>query len=170
MIRDRTRWWISLGLFLMLSAPLTADAFNDRHLKRAKETGHCKRCDLSQIDFSGSVMVDSDLSRARFHSANLRGVYFRGVKLYKADLTAADLSDAYLVESEFSSAKLIDAILAGSNLTDSLLHKADLSGASLKNANLTRTVLTGADLKFVTQLKQMETALSVTCRNQIFDI
>ena len=82
MICDRTRWWISLGLFLMLSASLTAYAFNDRHLKRAKETGHCKRCDLSQIDFSGSVMVDSDLSLARFQTASLRGVNMRAVKLY----------------------------------------------------------------------------------------
>ena len=82
MIRDRTRWWISLGLFLMLFSHLTADAFNDRHLKRVKETGHCKRCDLSQIDLRSNI--PSGLEDAMRRLPGIKGISF--VKFNEIDV------------------------------------------------------------------------------------
>ena len=94
--------WIILSLFSLFLIPLGANAVNERHYNRVKETGQCKRCDLSGANLSGSVIVEGDLSRARLKSANLRGVYFQDVQFYKADLTAADLSGAYLAAVSYT--------------------------------------------------------------------
>ena len=74
------------------------------------------------IDFSGRLMVDVDLS-----GANLKGANFAGSNLERASFYCADLS--------------------GCDASGANLHRADLRGCSLREANLTGARLDGADMR-----------------------
>ncbi len=80
-------------------------------------------------------LSETNVSRAVFFQANLRGVSLNRAKLYGAELRAA---------------KLVDVAFSGADLTVADLRSSDLSGArfdgaDLGGANLTSSTVTGAD-------------------------
>jgi uncharacterized protein YjbI with pentapeptide repeats len=93
-------------LLFILGAATTAQAENPTHLRQLLNTGRCRSCDLSYVNFSRQ-----DLSNADLTGANLRGSNLSNVNLSNADLSNADLQDANL-----NNADLTNAIVQGTLL------------------------------------------------------
>jgi uncharacterized protein YjbI with pentapeptide repeats len=93
-------------LLFVLGAATTAQAENPTHLRQLLNTGRCRSCDLSYVNFSRQ-----DLSNADLTGANLRGSNLSNVNLSNADLSNADLQDANL-----NNADLTNAIVQGTIL------------------------------------------------------
>jgi uncharacterized protein YjbI with pentapeptide repeats len=93
-------------LLFVLGAATTAQAENPTHLRQLLNTGRCRSCDLSYVNFSRQ-----DLSNADLTGANLRGSNLSNVNLSNADLSNADLQDANL-----NNADLTNAIVQGTLL------------------------------------------------------
>jgi uncharacterized protein YjbI with pentapeptide repeats len=93
-------------LLLLLGAASNAQAENPTHLRQLLNTGRCRSCDLSSVNFSRQ-----DLSNADLAGANLRGSNLSHVNLTNADLSNADLQDANL-----NNADLTNAIVQGTLL------------------------------------------------------
>ena len=91
---------------------------------------------LPDIDFSGSILEDADLS-----GADLSNLDFAWATLVGANLSDANLSSTHLINVD-----LMGANLSGANLVDANLFCADLSNANLSGANLLDVNLAGADL------------------------
>jgi hypothetical protein len=126
-----------------------------------------KNTDLSGIDLSMTVLVESDFSGSSLENANLSMANLQssallsaklaeanlgGCRLRSARLTDADLRDAFLVQAELYGANLRHAILTNAKLINADLREADLEwaqlqGAHLAGANLGRTSLAAADLR-----------------------
>ncbi len=93
-------------ILLLLSAATSAQAENPTHLRQLLNTGRCRSCDLSYVNFSRQ-----DLSNADLAGANLRGSNLSNANLSNADLSNADLQDA-----NFNNADLTNAIVQGTLL------------------------------------------------------
>ncbi len=108
--------------------------------------------DLSGNDFSGAVLLRSNLikvrlDRACFVEASLRECVLYGVKADGADFSRADCSNLRVVmDSTFAGARFDGATLRKANLRGALLRGADLSGADLSGADLSGADLTEASL------------------------
>lgn len=103
-----------------------------RDFRKADLTGAMLRDTTFQRSNLGeAVLAKSDAYRAKFVSADMRGVILDGARLIEADLTRADLAGASLQGADLRNAKLVNANLTGANLTG-----AQLSGADLRNAEL----------------------------------
>jgi len=72
-----------------LILPLSAGAYDPKHLKQLKETDQCPKCDLK-----GAYLEGANLSKANLNGANLRGAYLEYVTLWKANLEGANLKGA----------------------------------------------------------------------------
>jgi uncharacterized protein YjbI with pentapeptide repeats len=84
---------------LVLGAATAAQAENPTHLRQLLNTGRCRSCDLSYVNFSRQ-----DLSNADLAGANLRGSNFSNANLSNADLSNADLQDANLNNADLQGA------------------------------------------------------------------
>jgi hypothetical protein len=93
-------------LLFVLGAATSAQAENPAHLRQLLNTGRCRSCDLSYVNFSRQ-----DLSNADLTGANLRGSNLSNTNLSNADLSNADLQDANL-----NNADLTNAIVQGTIL------------------------------------------------------
>jgi hypothetical protein len=83
--------------------------------------------------FQGPYLTVTDLRRAGWYVADLRGANLKGADLSRADLGAADLG----------SSDLRQAVLLNAHLHGARLHGADLTGARLNGADLRSADLTG---------------------------
>lgn len=124
------------------------------------------KANLSQVNFSntiltGVILPGAELSGANFSGAifngtnlgqaNLTGANFDGASLYATNLGQANLAGAHFNEAVISETNLGQANLTGADLCrvclkESNLSKANLSGANLSGANLAETNLKHADL------------------------
>lgn len=89
---------------------------------------------LWNIDFTGAILCNADLSEVDFDGANLRQVDFYNSNLSWSEFFGADLSGANLHRTNLRYAKLDRANLQGASL-----YKANLMGADLRYSNLERT-------------------------------
>ena len=132
-----------------------------------------QRCELSAAEFSQSLLIETDMTRAnlsmaQFVSVNGMDARFaastiRGANLSNAVMTRADFRDVDAGAMKISGARdfewptnftgtvLDDANLQGINMcgakaTGLSVRKANLRGANLRRADLTGADLTGADL------------------------
>lgn len=94
------------ALLLILGSATTAQAENPSHLRQLLNTGRCRNCDLSYVNFSRQ-----DLSNADLAGANLRGANLSNANLSDADLSNADLRDANLNSTNLTNALLQGTIL-----------------------------------------------------------
>ncbi|MCE9521540.1 MAG: pentapeptide repeat-containing protein [Alphaproteobacteria bacterium] len=132
-------------LSICAAAASSAEAANPTDIARAKNTknmGECVRCDLSKADlrygfFQLAVMIEADLSGAKFDGANLAG----------AQLNNANMSNASFAYTNFSGAQLQGADMRSSNFSNAWLNWAWLAGAKLDGANFTNVNLSGAQLQ-----------------------
>ncbi|MFN7094232.1 MAG: pentapeptide repeat-containing protein, partial [Burkholderiales bacterium] len=108
------------------------------------------------VNFSGTNMIEVNLSRSKLNQADLSQTVLANAMLaeailYEANLTGASLSEANLNQANLSRANLTrvnlsKAVLERANLSRANLTGADLSEANLHWANLSRANLTGANL------------------------
>jgi uncharacterized protein YjbI with pentapeptide repeats len=105
-----------------------------------------------EIDLSGIVLLETNLSEANLSHANLSNSYLRESGLGKTDLSYANLKNtdftrAYLQETILKSANLRGAILREAHLEGADFREADLRETDIIQANLSGANLTGADLR-----------------------
>jgi uncharacterized protein YjbI with pentapeptide repeats len=108
-------------LLFILGAATTAQAENPTHLRQLFNTGRCRSCDLSYVNFSRQDLSNADLAGAdlrgsNFSSANLARANLRGSNFSSANLSNADLSNADLQDANLNYAKLQGAIVQGTLL------------------------------------------------------
>lgn len=121
---------------------------------------------LSQSDFTGCILCDTDMTTASFDAANLfgcdlSGAKMRGIKLVRADLrgaeienadlrgadlTGADLREGAVVLRRKSSAKPNDTFHSGAKAGAVSFRGSNLTGAILTNVVAIQTDFTNADL------------------------
>lgn len=77
---------------------LSAIAFNQEHVKRLKDTGSCKGCDLSGADLSGADLSGADLSSANLSGAILCGANLSGANLSNSNTNGAKCLPAFSPE------------------------------------------------------------------------
>lgn len=118
-----------------------------------------KGLDLSNFDFTGSILENTDLRAKKFYRTCLKDV--KGLERARLDNTYLDLDNpkvrellvnGYSKDVNFSKFNLRGAYLKGADLRSFQLSEANLEGANLSNADLResvllRTILTDADLK-----------------------
>jgi len=96
-------------------------AYKKSDLKKFKNTKKCIKCDLTDLNLSGSNLSGSNLSGANLSGANLSG----------ANLSGANLSGANLSGANLSGANLSGANLSGANLSETNLKEVNLTYANL---------------------------------------
>lgn len=114
------------------------------------------RCDLSNADFTGSIMVESDLSHCCldytiFYACDLRKADFSEASLVRADLRGACLRGAIMANANLVEADLREGSYAtydpdkGLTFTsDSDAWKEGIGGVDMRGANLGSVKLSGA--------------------------
>src|SRR5258708_6117661 len=109
---------------ITLAAPVAARAGssgNDKEVPRSNTFGgDCAKCELSgrrlhgahfmNANFTGAILVGSDLREARFLTSTFAG----------ADLTRADLTDSQIISVNFSGANLSHARLRDTQAVGSI--------------------------------------------------
>ena len=95
---------------------------------------------LSNLDLTGCVLEDSNLSSANFYSSILKGA-----KLSGADLEAANLGGAIIENADMTNTYLVGANLANATIRDTNLQKAKLDFCKLMNASIINTNLQNSE-------------------------
>jgi len=104
------------------------------------------KCSLSEADFTGAVIRDASLRKARAKSGltDKREWKFAGylpVCFRNSDLTNTDFTGAILIGADFTGANL-----SGANFNGALLDSAIFAGAQLDGADFSGALLAGAVL------------------------
>ncbi|HEY0901368.1 MAG TPA: pentapeptide repeat-containing protein [Micavibrio sp.] len=119
-------------------------------------------CNLSQADFTGSLLNSADLSRgvfkgvsffacdlrnanlehADFSRADFRGAYVAGANLTGADLKSADMREGRLMERD-QRGQMVD--MARPGVPQQKSHKTVFTGAKLSETNLSGSRASSAD-------------------------
>lgn len=113
--------------------------------------------DLSEANLNETVLIQSNLNKAKLVGASLIKAKLNEANLSEADLTQANLSETTLTRADASEAKFVGVNLNKSNLSGARLVKtdlrranlsdADLRGVDFSEANFIGTDLTRADLR-----------------------
>ena len=77
-------------------------AYKKSDLKKFKNTKKCIKCDLTDLNLSGSNLSGSNLSGANLSGANLSGANLSETNLKEVNLTYANLSEIIIDEKAFS--------------------------------------------------------------------
>lgn len=103
--------------------------------------GHAPIIDLSNLDFSGTILNNAQLNEIALPNVNLSKSNLTGSSLVKCQLHRANLEKAVLDNADMRNAALAGSNLNGAHLIDTNLEEAELRnitlhGAFLKNTNL----------------------------------
>ena len=71
-------------------------AYKKSDLKKFKNTKKCIKCDLTDVNLSGSNLSGSNLSESDLSGSNLSGVNLSGVNLSGVNLSGVNLSGVNL--------------------------------------------------------------------------
>ena len=77
-------------------------AYKKSDLKKFKNTKKCIKCDLTDLNLSGSNLSGSNLSGSNLSGSNLSGSNLSGSNLKEVNLTNANLSEIIIDEKAFS--------------------------------------------------------------------
>ena len=128
--------------------------------------------ELSQLNFSNSVFLSTDLSQADLRGANFDNADLSGAVLCYSNLSGASIKGARLagnlryasfVGVDFGDCDLTGADFTRSNLRNANLSLARLQGAILKDADLTGALLPNLPLHSPAQ------ELNIPPEEQVFD-
>ena len=86
-------------------------AYKKSDLKKFKNTKKCIKCDLTDLNLSGSNLSGSNLSGANLSGSNLGGSNLSGANLSGANLSGANLSETNLKEVNLTYANLSEIII-----------------------------------------------------------
>lgn len=109
--------------------------------------GDRKRRWIEQAWGNAGDLPPTDLEKADFTGADLKGASLILARAAGATLNRADLRGAELTYADLSEARLINARLAGADLWHGIFQRADLSNADLRAADLSFAELEGAVLE-----------------------
>jgi uncharacterized protein YjbI with pentapeptide repeats len=154
-----------LHIAVLIVAAATAGsalAANPKDVARAKDRtkiGECLRCDLSGADFRNgffqlAVLIEANLSRAKFDGANMAGSQLNNANLSSGTFTYTNFSGAQLQgtdmrNADFSGAWFNWAWLSGAKLDGADFTGAKMIGAQLQGADMTKVIgLTQGQLRF----------------------
>ena len=84
---------------LSILYPFFLFSANPSHLKKFKNTGVCKRCDLERADFQGANLKGSNLGGSNLKYSDLSLTNLENVNLGGANLTGANLDRAFMNET-----------------------------------------------------------------------
>ncbi len=165
----------SFTVTLLFSTMITAFAMAKSALKGRKKFGWLmpraifwaaiggtsfKDLDLSELDFTGSTLANTDLRAKKLYRTCFRAV--RGLERARVNNDYIDLDNpkvqsllvnGYSSDLDFSKLNLRGAYLQGADLRYFRLSETNLNGANLQNADLRdsillRTILADADLSY----------------------
>ena len=110
---------------------------NDKEAFLAKKAEAGDLIDLSETEFPGNYLSDTNLSDIDFSGANFAESSLANINFSNCDLTSADFSRCKLEECDFS-----NCILNGTNFSYATLNfcnfnEADMAGCVLNEAELT---------------------------------
>ena len=88
----RSTPYVLISLLILTGS---ADAYQDEHLRKPKETGICVHCDLRGADLSATTIDRSGFGSGQ--GADLRETDLSGANLQRAQLDNANLSEASLI-------------------------------------------------------------------------
>ena len=86
-------------------------AYKKSDLKKFKNTKKCIKCDLTDLNLSGSNLSGSNLSGSNLSGSNLSGSNLSGANLSGANLSGANLSETNLKEVNLTYANLSEIII-----------------------------------------------------------
>jgi len=97
-VRNAAALTLLLGLALA-ARTIVVRAENPDDVRKLRETGSCKACDLSNANLAGvnahgGSLTNANLSHSSLYKATLRGADLTGANLDGAQLTGADLTHA----------------------------------------------------------------------------
>ena len=90
---------------------------------------HFRKGDLSQADFTGSILINANMSNATF----------KGVSFFACDMRGANLENACFARADFRGATVV-----GANLTGADFEKADMREGVILERNPTNKTLSGS--------------------------
>ncbi|MDB9527883.1 pentapeptide repeat-containing protein [Oscillatoria sp. CS-180] len=122
---------------------------------RIIKTRTCESCtlvevDISEVDLSGALFKDSEISFSQLIRTSLVEVDLSNTQLYSTNMSGADLSRANLDDAILNGVTLDDANLTNTNLSSATIEgsfrNAILSGANFTNAQIRFANFTGSNL------------------------
>jgi uncharacterized protein YjbI with pentapeptide repeats/energy-coupling factor transporter ATP-binding protein EcfA2 len=121
----------------------------DRAYRPTPNVINLDRIQATDVDWSGSSMVqvsfvDANFARTNLHAVNWSNIIATRINLRQANLTFANLSDARLSRAVLDEASLPGANLSNADLTYASAMMTNFNGARLARAELRRTDLRGA--------------------------
>ena len=112
----------------------------------AHQDGSLEGVDWSRLRLNKVTLSSSNLPRAQFKGAELKGAYFGYCDLRSASFTeGADLGEAHFREADLTAAVFDGANLSGANFARANLQRCSFVGADLTDANLWGADLRGAN-------------------------
>ena len=106
---------------------------SDSRFWKYEWNNNCQFCH-NAANFSGSSVIDSDMTNIYLRNADLTTIFFRGSNLDGSDLSNSDLSNQYLLDTEMT-----NVILNYANLTNTQFFDMNLEGSSFIYAELNQT-------------------------------
>ena len=106
------------------------------------------RIDLRGADLHDTQLLDTNLSRAMLHHANLSNVNFANTDLTDADLSYANLSQTEFHNVNCTGTRFRSTDLSGAMLQDTNLPRTDFHSANLMGTNLFKSNLSGANFQY----------------------
>jgi len=92
-------------------------AYKESDLKKLKSTKSCPKCDLTDLNLSGSNLSGSNLSGSNLSGSNLSGSNLSGSNLSGSNLSGSNLKEVNLTYANLSGANLSETNLKEINLT-----------------------------------------------------
>ena len=102
-------------------------AYKKSDLKKFKNTKKCIKCDLTDVNLSGSNLSGSNLSGSNLSESNLSGSNLSESNLSESDLSGSDLSGVNLSGVNLSGSNLKEVNLTYANLSEIIIDEKAFS-------------------------------------------
>ena len=139
---DHLTQFINTGDIYLENIDLSGEILTEANLSHAYLSGAI----LTGTDLSGAILTEANLSYAYLPGAILTGTDLSGAILTEANLAGVDLSDADLFSAILTEATLTDTHFEGATLTNAHFEGATLANAHFEGATLTNAHFEGATL------------------------
>ena len=139
---DHLTQFINTGDIYLENIDLSGEILTEANLSHAYLSGAI----LTGTDLSGAILTEANLSYAYLPGAILTEANLAGVDLSDADLFSAILTEATLTDTHFEGATLTNAHFEGATLANAHFEGATLTDAHFEDATLTNAHFEGATL------------------------
>jgi len=143
-------------------------AYKKSDLKKYKNTKKCIKCDLTDLNLSGSNLSGANLSGSNLGGANLSGANLSEANLKEVNLTGANLSEIIIDEKAFSTLDVSEhTFMNKSTLAEETKKKKEQELRKKKEQELQKKAVEGFnDFKFGMTWNQIKA--TGVCKNWAF--